>query len=313
MATQFQVLVLSNSSTSQYPNNRPNDFANELIHPIRLKGEWEVAMTDMLHPFNGLNIQKEIPIAIMIADAKEGRHTDLDSGYARKEPMAVFAHPAVIEFEGLGGFPCAFRYLTLAPGYYDSVDQICKILTQRLRQIWADYKLDPPAVDFQYDPTTDRVTIEQSHYFNVLFTYGNYLQRILGFYPFTDGNMDKVFEIRLNLIECVRRRRPTTEKAYASYSPQLDTASSMFVKSDLIRYQRFGDTQAPILSMIPCQGNFGEAVYWHAEEPLYLPVAQTNIQSIKISLCCENGTKFQLAEGGITACYLSFRKKRDIL
>lgn len=320
MATQFQVMLLSNSSTPQYPNNKANDFTTVLSSPIRLKGEWEVAMTDILHPFNAVNIQKEIQMGILIVDAKDRKPPDITQAV---DPITRKARQALVNLDRMGK-PCAFRYLQLAAGYYLSLDQICRILSQKLRTVWDELRLESPAVNFHYDPHMDRTTMEESRYFCILFSLGNYLQRVLGLYPYIDADTgeektsdvdtDRVCYIRLNVSALIQtERQATTEKLIGTRSPQLDTASTMFVRSDLVQYQRVGDSQAPILSQIPCQGHYGEEVYWHVEEPLYIPVAQTHIPSIRISLCNETGTLFPLAEGGLTACYLSFRKKRDTL
>ena len=46
----FTIESVSNASFNFYPNNSPNSFTNFLPEQIQLKGEWEVAISEILYP-----------------------------------------------------------------------------------------------------------------------------------------------------------------------------------------------------------------------------------------------------------------------
>ena len=52
--TQFYVTLPSNSSMGMYPNNTLNSYTTRLVDQINVKGEWEVAITEIHYPLSDL-------------------------------------------------------------------------------------------------------------------------------------------------------------------------------------------------------------------------------------------------------------------
>ena len=47
---EFYVQMLSNSSTTEFPNNAPQSFKNRLPYPLQFKEGWKVGLSGMTYP-----------------------------------------------------------------------------------------------------------------------------------------------------------------------------------------------------------------------------------------------------------------------
>ena len=47
---EIQIDLVSNASLNTYPANTLSSFTNDLHTPIKLEGEWEVALIEIFHP-----------------------------------------------------------------------------------------------------------------------------------------------------------------------------------------------------------------------------------------------------------------------
>lgn len=56
---QVYVTLPSNSSFDYFPNNTLTSFTTKLATPLNLRGEWEVALVDILYPHSWLNVNHE--------------------------------------------------------------------------------------------------------------------------------------------------------------------------------------------------------------------------------------------------------------
>jgi hypothetical protein len=109
------------------------------------------------------------------------------------------------------------------------------------------------------------------------------------------------------------RGRPAklyTVELTGTRKPKLDVLHSMYVYSDVIERQPVGDTDAPLLGIVPA-GNTtpGERVHYAFNPLIYLPLSQAYIKDIRITLATENGdpVPFASASGNVVCC-LRFRR-----
>ena len=56
----------SNASTKYYHNNKPNSYKVHLPATLDLEGTWEVAIVNILYPFNWPNFNEEF-VACMVS------------------------------------------------------------------------------------------------------------------------------------------------------------------------------------------------------------------------------------------------------
>ena len=62
--TDFQVDLVSNASLDSHPDNSLSSFTNELHTPLKLEGDWEVAIVEIFHP---TTIEKDIDKVVNIS------------------------------------------------------------------------------------------------------------------------------------------------------------------------------------------------------------------------------------------------------
>ena len=117
----FTIEVVSNASFNCYPNNSLNSFTNFLLEQIHLKGEWEVALSEISYPFFYQNVTEG---KFTIVDRRESSEDK-----RKVEPMNLETclYPSIVDivvamnnkiWERLGAQ--AFEY----NGIYISVDKI---------------------------------------------------------------------------------------------------------------------------------------------------------------------------------------------
>ena len=59
MSNSFYIVVTSDASTAQYPENKPAKFKMQLLNQQHLSEDWEVAMTHIIYPHTWENLQSQ--------------------------------------------------------------------------------------------------------------------------------------------------------------------------------------------------------------------------------------------------------------
>ena len=67
---EFEKLLFSDSNIKDFPSNKVNNFKVKPPYPLKLQGEWEVALRDMHFSHNWYNFNKEVKIAYIVSLAK---------------------------------------------------------------------------------------------------------------------------------------------------------------------------------------------------------------------------------------------------
>ena len=90
--------------------------------------------------------------------------------------------------------------------------------------------------------------------------------------------------------------------------PKLDVTHSMYVYSDIVEPQSVGDSEAPLLGIVPVgEGSPGHRVHFSFDPPVPVPVAKPFIKTINIKLATERGERVPFAAASDTfACGLRF-------
>lgn len=94
--------------------------------------------------------------------------------------------------------------------------------------------------------------------------------------------------------------------------PRLESVHSLYVYTDLIQYQAVGDTDAPLLGIVPVSDKAsGARTQWTFNPPNYLPLNKTSIDTIRIFLRTDKGEPVYFASSADNVvCTLRFRRRR---
>ena len=92
----------------------------------------------------------------------------------------------------------------------------------------------------------------------------------------------------------------------------LENYSALYVYCDAVAYQIVGDTQTPLLGVVPVQGEPNDQVYWNFNPPYYMTVNQQSLNSVEIRICTNGGDPFPFASEGQVVCRLHFRRKHHL-
>ena len=78
----------------------------------------------------------------------------------------------------------------------------------------------------------------------------------------------------------------------------LEYVTSMYVYSSLVKHQLVGNTEAPLLGIVPIQNGssnpVGEGIqeYYSFNPPVYVPMAQSSFRDVRIELKTDWGDPF---------------------
>ena len=89
----------------------------------------------------------------------------------------------------------------------------------------------------------------------------------------------------------------------------VNTIPSIYIYSDIIKYQFVGDVKVLLLGVLPVQGVDGEQQYWSFNPPYYIPVSMSTISSVNIHLADDKGDEIPFFGDGKVVARLHFRPR----
>ena len=116
-----------------------------------------------------------------------------------------------------------------------------------------------------------------------------------------------------SLLEQANSNLPADSQLHTSGKLLLNTISSIYIYTDIIKYQFVGDVKVPLLGVLPVQGLDGEQQYWSFNPPYYIPVAMSTLSSVNIHLADDKGDEIPFFGDGKVVARLHFRRVRGIL
>ena len=173
-----------------------------------------------------------------------------------------------------------FAKIKIKAGYYKSIKEVVKkIMSNGLKEI-TDVKL-------VYDDTSKRITIKCKN--NVTVILKDDIARIFGFVTGTDiqAAVNRGFTLAL----------PETGN------------QNLYVYTDIIRGQYYGDVVVPILQTVTVKGEHGTSISKHFERPHYIPLNKTNFDTIDINIRDEVGDLVAFEHGKVNIT-LHFRRSK---
>ena len=288
--------------------NTPALFKTKLPFALNLEGEWEVALVDIQYSRNWNNITME---EYLILDLFPEEHiylpdlTEVSTKVKLRYRDNKVGQDLIDSWENYKTekeMPAASFPLQIPAAYYASPADLADVLNTQINEILNVPEVRgvfTPALEFQmiFDPILKQTRFSQSGLKRFAFgTATTTLGDILGIPSTKIEGPPLLYYYQPNVM------RPKTGT--------IEQISSMYIYCDLIKYQMVGDTQAPLLGVLPVQGSYGEQIFWGFNPPYYIPLNKQHIDSITIRICTDTGDEIPFNPKGKSVCRLHFRRKR---
>ena len=338
----------SDASFKLYPTNTNSDYVTELMQPLDLKGEWEVALTEILYDSSNEGLQlwdKDVDQLVINIDTRllsllyYPDDTGQQYGVVNDEPhyqeLRVHAYSHILRdylalenLKKLQGLPPADEFFVL---HKEAYENFC-----RVHDLDAEYyKTNPYQIKFK--PQYANYPSKQ-----VLVDEINWRVRD---HPVWRGamrtreyvwNMLKLVEGKLVLqfhtmwsADCPMIQALTAESRIVfglnfeymngglsmwtmEYIKPMTFAKNfdlMFVYCDIVEHQPVGDASAPLLRIMAKKRNKKSTYNWvQFTDVQYAKVSSNNISRIRVKITNEYGTPYSLLKQKTVLC-LHFRQK----
>lgn len=274
----FYMTLLSNSSMVQYPSNKTSSFTVHLPRYMSLDSHWEVGLAEILYPYTFANVtagQSEIQLeTIEITD-------DFIKWYTTNSNLEV-----VPPFEHVKSKH------NIIQGFYENVEEIIS----SVNEVIAEYTKQPTFFEYKSSPHrigTANDFIEVGRKFIISCKLSPRLSLQLGYRP------DELI-------------LPTGQ--YSSFVTNATVIpGEMLIYCDILEPQIIGDTWGKVLRIVTSDPGhfrpyFGQQCSVTFTQPHYIPVQQTNFETISIDIRDINGKLLPFQHGTLSV-KLHFRKR----
>ena len=333
----FQITLPSTASKQIFPQNQANSFRVQLPRPLTLTPpeNWEVALVHIQFPQNWPNVIEPTRMAFVV-------QFDTDAFDEGIDKPRLLARPAAVQdpdFEQGGAalmslsrnsqepFDAEKRIKAWYPfdiitGHFDSVTDLGQYICAQFREQvvfpWEGQissTKEKLKMDFVYDPLMKRARFLVSGPItaSIICTNTYIMQTLLGF----EASWRETGSAPRKPLHWYEL--PSESKHPAS----LETLSSLYIYSDICKYQIVGDTEAPLLGIVPLQpvhlvGQSGMGIgiaqqqFYSFNPPYYIGLVKDQITNIRILLKTEYGSPFPFDNdpNNSVCCRLHFRKGR---
>ena len=209
--------------------------------------------------------------------------------------------------------------IEIPSGHYHSIQELGEMICKRFAQEaqkdqrgYVDEKQWRVQIDFNYDPITGIACFlpnQSTGRVHFACTDQYLMENLFAFPPTHTSNV--ALEVRQQSFRSYEL--PLTSKNACS----LEYLSSMFVYSNLGKWQMVGDTEAPLLGIVPIingrqkKRQPGDQEYYAFNPPYYIPVTIDTLREIEIELKTDWGGYFPFAVGveSRVIARLHFRRK----
>lgn len=330
---EIYVTLPSNVSNDLFKDNKPSSFKTKLRIPLQLEGEWEAALIDIQYPHKWNNFVKGCDIYFLIATIdevlKRSSLAGADQGLPQSDQApSVHAKESAVDSKTMGSsaqdekepsvdtvtkkrleiitvvkklakahpekYGKHMLQFTVPAGYYPTFLDVANYIANKFSTLVKFLPNAKMVVD--YDSFRKRINFKVIGCEAYLFSQDDYLMQHLGYIK----NSDIVF-MEISLCEYFLYDT-------GAHEPYLDDNTTIYVYSDLIEYQLVGNTQVPLMGVLPIQGDHGKQLYWNFNPPYYIPVCRAHVADIEIQLCTATGKILEILDGDVI-CRLHFRKR----
>lgn len=120
-AASFNVLLASNASPKQHPENRPGHFRVQLLDALDLKGEWEVGLTEIVYPRSFYN-------------------------YVGNQTVAFMSHERAVKLPVVTNFHAhskKYKHIELPNGHYSNAEELMHYIREKLPRKYYEVSYHP--------------------------------------------------------------------------------------------------------------------------------------------------------------------------
>ena len=301
---EYQLTLPSNASGDMFPGNRPDHYITKFQTELNLVGEWEVALMDIQYPYNWANV-KTMVFAVVCSYKPSGDTASLiqkacDQSYAEAysiwdtETKRLGDLLKAIDYKWLKSAVFS-KFIVIPEGFYPSAEYIGQLVVEKFKRFMPN-ELNSIELISHYDPVTKELAFGSKGLSTFHFaTMDSTLGVVIG----------QPADVQIKDVVFYEPPKGLTRKCH------LQTHPSMYIYTDLIKWQNVGDKMAPLLGVLPVQGFPGEQVYWSFNPPFYIPIQHDSpVATAEIRICTENGDPFPFSPAGTVVCRLHMRRKR---
>ncbi len=198
-----------------------------------------------------------------------------------------------------------YRHFTLPAGYYASMTEVCAFLTKQYAIALKEWLPDAKA-DFTYNENTNKVTVTGGRTRVQIFVADENFQKLTGIKLFSDSRFNKADDPDDTGPMYATSNYAGEQSQEAS---RLENPTSMYIYSDICEYQLIGDSQAPLLGILPIDGQHKQQRYWSFVPPYYIGVTRAFLSEIELRICTDTGDLLPFTSDSTVVVRIHFRKK----
>lgn len=275
MSDQFYLVLPSNSSMKYYPENTVTHYITQLPKPLKLPGEWVVALTEIQFPRTFFHVDKAVGVS--------STATPIKAYSTRRKPTSNHKYK--------------IQSVPITSGLYPSVSALIECINET--EVFKNH------IRIEYDGTVGGLVdirripsscvMSECQRPNVIYL-DDRLSRTLGFVPGT--HMDIHEEVKFT----------------ADYPASLSLAlpDKLYVYTDICESYITGDVQTPLLRIVPVDNTnyiYGSIQTKSFSPPIYIPLLRTEFNTIEIDIRTDTGKPVPFHSGTLTAT-LHFKRIR---
>ena len=240
--TEFQLTLPNNASITFSPDNKPANYSTTLPSPISLEGEWEVALIDIQYPHNWLNIAKDVYIIFLIETSNK------DKGFRTTLSAVLFNYKSKYEEECIelrkllwgnkkvDDNDVLLLHARLPKGYYANVGDLITTLNEEIQD----------SINGVAAFASNR---EQTKEVNLIYRFNAIERSVQGFQTGMVA-LPEILCLDKQVKSLLEQANPTlVDKTQLRTRGKLllNTIPSIYIYSDIIKYQFVGDVKVPLL------------------------------------------------------------------
>jgi hypothetical protein len=298
--SSFYITLPSNGK--QFEDNTINNFRVRLPQRLNLEGFWDVALIEAIYPHTWLNFRPTIDdkiseLVIHIAVPYE-TETKASALYVAQIPIAIPTNYYNTPSRLINALNLAIDQKT-AQEYQNYSKFVKDLYGKPSRNTFSSL------ARFSFDTLINRACIAITTGENIVekLRLSPRLSYVLGFGRNKYTILDKDWVLDTETIKI----------RWADYPPDMRAGLYvLYVYCSIVEKQIVGDTLAPLLAKMPVSGEYDSVVHYICNQPLYIPLVRTNIDTIEIAIKDDtnNGISFQYGKVILT---LHFRKRPTFL
>lgn len=307
--TDFSIVLPSNSNMASHPSNQPGEYTVRLSRPVTLNGDWEVALLNIHYPHNWFDLREKATIHWIYSATRVPLLDSEIARFVKVEYNEFFKQCSLTIIHQNWDYDRDIRHtsFTVWPGNFMSVqdigDRVCRLIEDGIR---ASDLRRKPRIMFQYDFESRAGTFHTNEGSLYVFTDSLYLANMMGMKP------NLIVPVEIDAIAAIEiPRLYMLSGPSRSVFTKLD---SIYVYSDIIENQYIGDTEAPLLGIVPVlKRNNEDKQFFTFNPPLYLPVNKSQFSEVKILLRSARGEALPFpAFSPSVICSLRFRRRKSL-